>query len=182
MTTNIIQRKPERMSFSNLANATTLEAQFNPEELNEDLKAVWGEIPIAGLSHKPQNYEGTDNHVFSFKLQFAVQDSDGNKLADITFARRYLQSLFYARRGAQDIVGGAPPRFLFVWPNFISLSCVIHSMKMRHFHLGRDGQPYHFDADVVIKEIRDVRLFSEDVFFEGTFRSGVAAGDGDATT
>ena len=175
MATEIVQRKPERMSFSNLVDATTLEAQFNPEELNETLQANWAELAVTGLSLKPQQYEGTENHGFAFRLRFAGIDSDGNKVADIHFARRYLMSLFYARRGAQDIIGGSAPRFLFLWPNFISLTCVIHSLRMRHFHFGRDGLPLHFDADVTIKEIRDVRLFGEDVLSDGTLRSGEAA-------
>jgi len=185
MTTEIVRRKPERMSFANLQSGETMEAQFNPTELSEELSANWGELEVTGLSHQPQQYQFTSNHTLKFKLDFAAIDSDGNKLNNILSARQYLLSLFYPMRGAQDVIGGAPPRFLFLWPNFISLTCNIHSIKLRHFHFGQDGRPLNFDADILIKEIRDVRLFSEDVLYDGTIRSGDAArfaGESNATS
>lgn len=181
MASDIVRRKPQRMSFTNLENLITLEAQFNPRELDEDLKVNWGELAVPGLSHKPQQYSGTDNHSFSFRLDFAAIDREGNKLSDITYARRFLLSLAYSRRDAQSIVNGSPPRFLFIWPNFISLTCVLHSAKLKHYQFGLDGQPTNFYADMQIKEIRDVRLYGEDVFFDGTFRNGTLASNfGDA--
>lgn len=193
------QRKPARMSFTNLDNARSLEAQFNPDELSEVLNVDWTELQIQGLSHKPQQYASTDNHEFSFKLLFNSVDNGGgalvtgdatvlnnptaasggtqNRQADILLARNYLLSLGYGPRGKQDINGTAPSRFLFVWPGLISLTCRLHQLKLTHTKFDLLGRPMIFEAQVTIKECRDVRLFSDDVFFDGTFRSSLPQGD-----
>lgn len=190
-------QSPARMSFTNLDNARSLEAQFNPETLDEILDVDWAELEVQGMSHRPQQYSGTGNHEFTFTLQFNCIDSGGgdmvtndpsllnqvrpttgttqNRLADIQLARNYLLSMAYGPRGRQDIVGSSPSRFLFVWPGLVSLTCVLHKLKIKHLQFNLQGQSMRFDADITIKEIRDVRLFGEDVFFDGTFRNTLPA-------
>lgn len=164
------------MSFTNLTNDITFEAQFNPVELDEEIQANWEEIAISGLPHLPHQYKNTTNHKFSFKLEFAAIESRGskpqNKAEFIHAARNYIISLMYPDGGSETVTGGAPPRFLFVWPAFLSLTCVMHSAKFRHFHFARTGFPMNFTADIMIKEIRDSRLLSDDALFNGTIRSG----------
>jgi len=94
-----------------------------------------------------------------------------NRLADILLARNYLLSLFYAPQGAQDVSGGAPPRFLFVWPNLIVLTCKIDRCRIRHRRFNLQAQTTLFQAEISISEIRDVRLHSDEVFYDGTIRS-----------
>jgi len=195
------QRKPLRMSFTNLNNGRSLEAQFNPEELDELLVASWNNLTVAGMSHQPSQYSHTENHEFDFTLFFDAYDNGGgacvtndpsilgtqsnssrtqNRLADITLARNYLLSLFYSPVGAQDVSGGAPPRFLFVWPNLVSLTCKIGRCRIKHKRFNLDGQSTFFQAEVTISEIRDTRLHSDEVFFDGTFRNTTPE-DSDAT-
>ena len=185
-------RKPLRMSFTNLNNGRSMEAQFNPTQLEEILNVAWSELDVQGGSHQPMQYSKTQNHGFSFSLVFDAYDNSGgqlvtndpnqlgqersngatqNRLADILLARRYLLSLCYGPRGATDVSGTAPPRFLFVWPNFISLTSVIKALRIRHTRFNLRGEPTYFTCDVTISEIRDVRLFSDDVFFDGTSRN-----------
>lgn len=195
------KRKPARMSFTNLDNARSFEAQFNPEELNEIISVDWSELNIQGLSHRPHQYSSTENHEFSFTLQFNAIDNGGgkmvtgdasvlntptasaggtqNRLADILMARNYLLSLAYGPRGRQDVTGSSPSRFLFVWPGLVSLTCQLHRLKMKHQQFDLQGRPTRFEADITIKECRDVRLFSDDVFFDGTFRSVQPQAEGD---
>lgn len=164
-------RAPERMSFTNLATGETWEAPLNPTELDEALKANWEELAVLGLSHKVQQYTGTDPHGFAFTIRCDAYAGGQNRLVENLAFRRFLISLFYSRRGSQDVIGGAPPRFLFIWPSFITLTCNIHSANIKHRLFTDAGQPRLFDAEISIKEIRDVRLYSEDVISEGTLRS-----------
>lgn len=186
-------RRPARMSFTNLDNGRSLEAQFNPEKLKEKLSVDWSELEVQGMSHRPQQYAGTTNHTFTFTLQFNCVDNGGgdmvtndasllntptatsgstqNRQADILLARNYLLSMAYGPRGRQDIVGSSPSRFLFVWPGLVALTAVLHELEIDHLQFDLQGRSMRFDADVTIKEIRDVRLFGDDVFFDGTFRS-----------
>jgi contractile injection system tube protein len=184
-------RRPARMSFTNLENGRSLEAQFNPEKLKEKLSVDWAELEVQGMSHRPHQYSGTANHTFTFTLQFNCVDNGGgdmvtsgdvaaatpasgttqNRQAAILKARQYLLSMAYGPRGRQDIVGSSPSRFLFVWPNMVALTCVLHEIEIEHLQFDLVGRSMRFDADLTIKEIRDVRLYGEDVFSDGTFRN-----------
>ena len=63
---------PQRLSIYNLANNKVLKAQFNPEELEIDLKAVWSKVAIPGMSHPIRQFSHTDSAEFSFNLTFRV--------------------------------------------------------------------------------------------------------------
>ena len=64
---------------------------------------------MPGLSHQPLQFIHTGNTKFTLELNFEVQDPTTD-LDQIHHARRFLQSLCYPRRGAEDVIGGGPPR------------------------------------------------------------------------
>jgi len=172
---------PDRMSLMNLNTAVSVEAQFNPTELDEDLEVHWNRLAVLGLSHMPLQYQQTGNQTFSFELAFRAFDDRGNRLGDIHYARRFLLSLCYSSRNSPaTIVGGSPPRVLFVWPSslaqgFVSLTCVISKLHGKHTLFNRKGDPVHFGFKVDVEEVRDFRIYSEDVLSMGTARSGQVA-------
>jgi hypothetical protein len=168
-------RAPARMSIANVSTGDSVEAQFNPTEFEEALEVNWARQTVPGLSHQPMQYVNTGNKKFTLELNFEAQDSTTD-LAQIHHARRFLESLCYARRGAADVASGGPPRALFVWPNIVSLTCVITSLSFKHSRFNVAGTPVQFTAKLGLEEIRDVRLFSEDVLANGTQRSGVGRG------
>lgn len=162
--------QPERMSFTNLATAETVEAPLNPTELNEALRANWEELEVLGLSHPIPQYKSTGAHTLTFTIRCDAYSGGKNRMAYNLAFRRFLLSLFYSGRGAKDVQGGAPPRFLFNWPGFITLTCRIESAEFKHVLFTKEGLPRLFDVDISIKEIRDVRLNSEDLSSNGTLR------------
>lgn len=157
--------KPKKMSFVNLATGREQTAQFNPQQLEEEVIPSWNEQKVLGLSHTISQYIHTGNHKLKFKLQFSRWDFGENRELDILFARRYLLHLAYSSRGEPGIAGGSPPRFLFVWPNFLSITCKLLSLKLTHTQFTAEGVPMYFDADVSIDEARDTRLYGDDVLF-----------------
>jgi hypothetical protein len=168
------------MQLANLNNGDVLSPQYNPTEIEEEVRVNYTDLDLLGMSHKPQQYKNTDNHRFQFSLRFdglAIRQAHGSPGipvhgANLNNARRYLLSLCYAPRGAQDILGGQPPRVLFFWPQLISLQAKLRRLRFRHSHFASStGGTGRFDVDVEIHEIRDVRLVSEDVFANGTIRS-----------
>jgi hypothetical protein len=163
---------PARMSIANVSTGQSIEAQFNPTEFEEALEIQWARFLIPGLSHQPIQFFQTGNVKFPIELYFQAQDPTSG-LEPMLLARRFLQSLCYPRRGAGDILGGAPPRALFVWPNLVSLTCVITSLAFRYAFFNVLGTPTQLTAKLALEEIRDVRLFSEDVLERGSQRSGV---------
>jgi len=75
------------------------------------------------------------------------------------------------------VVGGGPPRALFVWPGVISLTCVLTALSFKYDRFNLEGTPVQFTAKVTLEETRDVRLLSEEVLADGSQRSGTGPGD-----
>ena len=168
-------RVPARMSVVNLTTGESIEAQFNPTELEEVLDVNWARQVVPGLSHQPMQYVHTGNEKLTLELHFDALDPTTD-LAQLLRARRFLLSLCYARRGAQDLLGGMPPRVLFVWPTLVSLTTVITALSFKHSRFNLEGTPTLLTAKVTLEEIRDVRLVAEDVLANGTQRSGTGPG------
>jgi hypothetical protein len=166
-------QRPARMSIANVATGESVEAQFNPTEFEEAIEVNWARQTVPGLSHQPLQFVNTGNVRFTLDLNFDAQDAT-TTIEDVLFARRFLQSLCYPRRGAEDVAGGGPPRALFVWPKVIALTCVLTGISLKYGRFALDGTPTQFSAKVTLEEIRDVRLLSEDVLADGTQRSGAA--------
>jgi hypothetical protein len=170
-----VSQVPARMSLANISTGESIDAQFNPTELEEALEVNWARQVVPGLSHQPLQYVHTGNDKFTLELYFDALDPTTD-LAHIQHARRFLQSLCYARRGAQSLVGGAPPRVLFVWPTVVSLTTVITALSFKYSRFNLAGTPIQFTTKVTLEEIRDVRLVAEDVLANGTQRSGAGSG------
>jgi hypothetical protein len=169
----VASQRPTRMSIANTATGDVVEAQFNPAEFEEALEVNWARQTVPGLSHQPLQFVNTGNVKVTLELNFDMLDLTAEP-DQIRFARRFLQSLCYPRRGAEDVIGGGPPRTLFVWPNVVSLTCVVTGLSFKYGRFNLEGAPIQFTAKVTLEEIRDVRLLSEDVLADGSQRSGVA--------
>jgi hypothetical protein len=168
-------QRPARMSIANVSTGDSIEAQFNPTEFEESLEVNWARQTVPGLSHQPLQYVNTGNAKFPLELNFEVQDPTTD-LDAIHRARRFLLSLCYPRRGAADVASGGPPRALFLWPNVVSLTCVITALSFKYGRFNLEGTPVQFSAKLSLEEIRDVRLSSEDVLASGSQRSGTGRG------
>src|SRR5262249_42111346 len=112
-------------------------------------------------------YVATGAHAVSFDLGF---DSVSGQGVDIDAARRFLLSFTVPRRSAQDVLSGAPPEALFIWPGWMSLRCKVDEIEFDHRLFSEDGPPTWFVASLKLAEARDTRLYSEDVATFGTRR------------
>lgn len=160
---------PPTMYLSDLRTLETMTAQFNPEQFEEVLKVVWARLPGPGSSHEKLQYDHTENHKFTFEMIYDALTGEGDVDGNLD-ARKFLQSLCYAKRGAVTVSDGAPPRILFVWPEMVSLTAAIGELKFKHQRFNREGKSTFFKVDVALEEIRDVRLTSEEVRESGTQR------------
>ncbi len=162
-----LAQRPQRMYIHDLSakrddsQETTLTAQFNPTEFEEELKVEWARLMSVGLSYKWLQYVATDNTSLSFELLFDA-GQPGSSLDTVAKARRFLRSMCFPRRGASSIREGQIPRLLFVWPNFITLSAVMCDLKFKFDQFALSGQVTRFTARVKIEEISDVRTYLED--------------------
>src|SRR4051794_18296147 len=94
-------QRPARMSLANLSTGESIDAQFNPSDLEESLEVNWARLVVPGLSHQPLQYVHTGNDKFTPELYFDAHDPTTD-LERIQHVRRFLQSLCYPRRGAQS--------------------------------------------------------------------------------
>jgi hypothetical protein len=166
-----LSSEPNRMTISAVDTGDTITALFNPTELKEKVTANYGRLAILGLSHKPMQYQNTENHTFDFELAFRAFARGRNMVDDNLRTRNFLLSAHYSRRGAATVAGGAPPVLLFVWPGMISMRARILSLEGSHTLFGKSGPATHSAYKVTLEAISDVRFYSEDVLDQGTLRS-----------
>lgn len=163
--------------IGNAATAGWLSAQYNPEEVTEQLEAVYKDLEVQGLSHEIPQYDHTKSLALSFTLAFdaltgrSIQLSGGLKGAGTPdLARRFLESLLVPTRSASSVASGAPPRALLVWPNLFSLTGILRKLVFHHKRFGTDMGSTWFTTDVTFTEVLATRITSEDVFANGTQR------------
>jgi hypothetical protein len=169
-----------------------VQAQFNPEKLKENIGIDWARFNIPGLSYQPQQYGNTNNVQYRFELVFnaaagaSVRDTSGSGAgrAPTSSATTLLEKILKARKqllawavlSNRDQLGGLgdTQRLLFVWPNFISLTCNLVSVEFEYVQFNLEGPPVLFSCDVLLEEVRDVAIYAEDILAQGTMRSGRA--------
>ena len=160
---------PQRMTITSLSDPrAVMTPQFNPTEFTEAISVNYSRTTVPGLSHEQLQYVATTNDKFSLDLFY---DADTQERADRNMVdRKFLISLCYPRRPVGDLLIGGPPRLLFLWPGFISLTCVLTQLSFQYQRFAPSGIPIEFTASVTLEEIRDLRLIQDDVLENGTVR------------
>ncbi len=167
----ILDEAPAKMALVNLANNERMEAMFNPDKLEESLSVSYAKQKVLGLSHTRKQFSNTDDLVETFQLVWTANGGSRAEQASLLEVRRILMSYCYPRLAASLVEGGGPPRILFVWPGWMSLTCVITSLKFSYPKMSKAGPPTIMVVDVIAEEIRDTLLLSEDVVDLGTERT-----------
>lgn len=160
------------MQIVNLVTTKSLEAQFNPERFSEQLGAAYAKLTVPGLSHQVKQFINTEDVQIDFELFFHSNVS-GNQVAQqrrIMEARTFLYATVFPW-SSNTIKRGGAPRMLFVWPNFISLTCVVTKVKFDYLRFNVTGAPVVYRAAIAIEEIGDVHLTMNDILAHGTQRS-----------
>lgn len=171
----------QRVSLTNLSNGEGYFAQFNPSQLEEQISVNYNRIAVPGLSHQPMQYTSTSNYTFDLVLFLRGKGSGidfTNKQKDkkvvgllgVQTFRRFLQSLCYPVQST-TVGGGGPPRVLVVWPNVLSLVCVVTGLKINSSRFNTTMAATEYIATVGFEEIRDTRLSMSEVRDLGSERS-----------
>ena len=156
------------LSVAELKESYRVVAQFNPEQIEHVIKVLWAEPKIPGLSHQPHYYLGTENRTMRFDLKWdalaMVTTMKGlpDAISRVLFARAWLDAITVPLEDGKDRKDAKPPRVLMFWPNYMSLTCHIHSVAFRDKEFAPDGHILAFDATVECKEVRDKRIFFKD--------------------
>jgi len=162
---------PPKLTIVNLVSNDELEVQFNPTQLMEQIEVNWSRQTVPGQSHEPLQFVNTANFKIDLELFFRALTED--ELTKIHFARRQILSWAYPRDIGGDIVGGGAPRLLLLWPQMLSITCVMTSVQITHSRFNSKGKSVSFTARVALEEIRDVRLHFDEVAEDNVLRFGV---------
>jgi hypothetical protein len=166
-------RRPPKVELVNLDTLESVQCQFNPASLERSITINYSRITVPGLSHQILQYSSTSN----FKLpglQFRFEQVLDRAYSLSNFVG-FMHSFTASPLGTSGVVSTRPPRILFVWPHFITMEAVVLSIKEKYDMFFTDGTPRSLVVTLDFEEIRDFRLYSEDL------RSSIALpGSGDA--
>ena len=163
--------RPPKCYVQDLVTLEKVEAQFNPVKLERIIQVEWARLTIPGLSHRPLQYNFTDNSKMQVELVYDAQ-LPGCTVPQLLHTANFFESICYTKRGAQNVAGGQPSRVLFKWPTLLSLTCVVGGgLKISYERFNKEGTPTFLRLTVPLEEIRDTRLFSEDALTSGGQRS-----------
>jgi Contractile injection system tube protein len=164
------------MSIANLLTGSSLEAQYNPTEFEEEISVNWNKLPVLGHSHEPLQYKNTGNHTFSFDLAWSALNDRGITVDDLDLARRFMLSSCYSSRKAAVVQAAEPTDLLFLWPTMIAIVAKMPTLKIKHTDFNAAGKTVRMVMNIKLEEARRVRLYAEDVLERGTIRSNTRAG------
>jgi hypothetical protein len=145
-----------------------LPAQFNPASFDEVIEVAYARHEVPGLSYRPLHYRGTANTTLALELYFSALERGAPDLGD---AKRFLQALCYPRQTAEEFGASAPPRVLVVWPNVLSLRCVVTGATFSHEQFNAEGAVTALRAKLTLEEVLPERLMAADVLRFGSRRS-----------
>jgi hypothetical protein len=161
------------MHLGNLDTGETLEVQYNPTELKEAFEPVYNRLAIVGMSHELLQYANTKNFLVEFMLKFDAVTRYRGGTYPLDDARKFIMALGYSRRSSANALlsNGAPSSVVFMWPNLYSLTCKLTSFAGEHTTFAQDGRSLRYTVHLKLEEVRDMRLWSEDVAVQGTIRA-----------
>lgn len=160
-----------------------ISAQFSPAEFERGFKVNWAELKPVGVAHPRLHYTGTDVQTMKFSLYMDALavfkapgepperglNLDGTRplgslgldlergIADLADRMAFLEAVCYAPKDGSP-GAGSPPRLMFAWPNFVSMTCVLAELAFKVTRWAPSGHALQVTADLTLKEVRNVRL------------------------
>jgi len=142
-----------------------MECLFNPTQLSEKLQVNWNRQVVPGLSHQVLQFQSTSNRqlvgVEFYLDRFLAAEEPGDP--NILRFRDFLRALTVPPAATEGVLPTAPPRVLVIWPNVLTIECVIASVDFQYRQLAVDSSLLAYTATVTFEEILDMRVTSEDL-------------------
>ena len=137
--------------------------RYNPTQITEKLQVNWNRQVVPGLSHQVLQFQSTSNRQLTgveFYLdRFFATEQPGDP--NILEFRSFLRALTVPPAVTEGVLATAPPRVLVVWPNVLTIECVVASIDFQYRQLAVDSSVLVYAAAVTFEEILDTRVTSE---------------------
>lgn len=167
--------RPPRMLLVNVATGEEKTALRNPTTWSQSIDIKYAELDSPGLDHQPLQYSGTGNANIPMELyidKYAESRITLDSDPDIQHYVKFLLAFSAPRRGGANILGGAPPRVLVIWPSDFALECVITKLDFRYQRfVVNNASVLAYIAVINFKEWRNKRVYSEDLAIQGNNRA-----------
>jgi len=168
---------PVRGHLKNLHSGESFVFPMNPTTLRERIQVRYQEQNIIGMSHPNMQYLGTGatklpGVQFYYDARRVAQELGRDTISPrerLNFWR-FVQALTVPGFGADDINSGQTPRVLFVWPQVMSLTCVVQDAGCEYREFDMGGAVLVYVVSVSFAEIRDLRMYSEELRIFGSDR------------
>lgn len=152
-----------RCVLVNVTSGEAMECLFNPAQLVERVDVRWAHLAVPGLSHEVLQFQNTGNRQLpevDFYLDaFFAAEQPGH--VDILNFRAFLRALTVPPRGTEGVPATSPPRVLFIWPDVLTMECVVASVAFQYRQLAVNGGVLVYAATVTFEEVLDARVTSE---------------------
>ncbi len=116
------------MYITNLDSDETLEAMFNPREVEVALAPVLTRLAIPTLAYQPIQFAQTANLTVDFSLTFSAA-FPGAEEGFLQKVEAFLFSICFPPDVVRTLADASPPDLLFVWPGWLALRGVMTSVK-----------------------------------------------------
>jgi hypothetical protein len=157
--------QPPRCVLANVSTGESMPCLFNPAQLTEKLQVNWNRQVVPGLSHQVLQFQSTSNRQLTgveFYLdRFFATEQPGEP--NILEFRGFLRALTAPPANTTGVLSTAPPRVLLIWPNVVTIECIVASVDFQYRQLAVDSKLLAYTASVTFEEVLDRRVTSEDL-------------------
>lgn len=154
------------MSLGNLDTGESLEAQYNPTEVEIALASVYNRTKVPGGTFEEMQFSNVANPKITFTLTFDGRSSRAPNLLDV---EGFLASLLHPPTDITSVTTGAPPLVLFSWPNWIALVARVPQFTQRSSRFASNGRP-DFQTYKVELEVHTTRRLGRESIRRSAFR------------
>lgn len=165
MSLGAVVARPPRCVLVNVATAESMECLFNPTQLTEKLQVNWNRLVVPGLSHQVLQFQSTSNVQLTgveFYLDRFFATANGNDSVLGEF-RAFLRALTVPVAGTETVAATAPPRVLVIWPDVITVECVVNSVEFQYMQFDVEGRILVYTATVGFEAVLNVRATSYEI-------------------
>lgn len=172
--------RPRRVTLisnpDEIADREVFPALLNPTTLTESIGVEWTKLGVIGLDHEVPHYARTKSIelplTFYFSQYFAGTEprSFDERFAILTSAQtskirglsmdfaNFMRSLCFP-----SWVSLRPPFLKVIWPNVLTLTGVVTSLRFEYKKFDRTLAPLIYQADITLLETRVTRRWAEQV-------------------
>lgn len=162
------------------SDGTTLNCQFNPENLQRQKTANWQDHPTRGSDNQPRHqFVGTGTETLTAKLLFDSFDNLGAPGRPVEQAVNVLLDWLKVPASAQNQSTPQPPTVTFQWGTGVNFKGFVQRVDVQYTMFSPDGRPVRATANVTMKALPEEPQGTNPTSGGISGRTSAQVGDGD---